>query len=101
TEATKFYLGAGDTVFVDANNGLPPNRWIGPRYLTVQAGNAIILNSKTDNAYWNVWTQTILDTIPLHLLQPWHRPVDTITMPNFTVNDSVNAEAHRQKFYLG
>ena len=54
TVATKFYLSPGDTVFVDAYNGLPPNRWIGTlpsgRYLTVQPGNAIIIKSKTDKA---------------------------------------------------
>ena len=99
--ATKFYIPAGDTVFVDAYNGLPPNRWIGPRYLTVQPGQAIIIKSKTDKALFNVWVQYIQDTIPEHQLQPWHKVWKKDVMQGYTPGDSVNAEAHRQKFYAG
>ena len=105
TVATKFYLAPGDTVYVDAYNGLPPNRWIGAlpsgRYLTVQPGNAIIIKSKTDKAYYNVWVQYIQDTIPQNMLQPWHKVWKRDVMPGYKIGDSVNAAAHRQKFYAG
>lgn len=118
TVATKFYIPPGDTVFVDAYNGFPPNRWIGGRYLTVQPGNAIIIKSPTDKAYFNVWMVLIQDTIPEHMKQPWHKVWKKDIMPGFLTQtsikgylgndsiitrfaDSVNAAAHRQKFYAG
>lgn len=101
TIATKFYIPAGDTVFVDAYNGLPPNRWIGPRYLTVQPGQAIIIKSKTDKALYNVWVQYIQDTIPAFMRQPWHKVWKRDVMPGYKAGDSVNSDAHRQKFYSG
>ncbi|MEZ4805007.1 MAG: hypothetical protein R2852_05860 [Bacteroidia bacterium] len=101
TVATKFYLQAGDTAFIDFKNGLPPNRFIGPRYLTVQAGNSLVIYSKTDKALYNVWLQYIVDTIPLHLEQPWHKVFKREQITGFQPGDSVNADAHRQKFYSG
>lgn len=64
TVATRVYIPAGDTLFVDANNGLPPNRWIGPRFLTIQPGNTIILKSKTDKILYHFWRVITRDTIP-------------------------------------
>ena len=105
--ATKFYIPPGDTVYVDSKNGLPPNRWIGlspnGRYLTVQPGQAIIIKSSTDRAYYNVWMKTIQDTIPLHMLQPWHKLYmkESMKIAGYSINDSVNSFAHRQKFFTG
>jgi gliding motility-associated-like protein len=102
TVATKFYLQGGtdpDTIFIDANNGLPPNRWIGPRYITVQPGSTLIIKSKTDKAMHNVWMVVMQDTIPRHLVQSWHKVYSIEPMPGIQFRDSVNAAAHRQKFY--
>lgn len=105
TVATRFYLAPGDTVFVDSYNGLPPNRWVGlppsGRYLTVQPGTAIIIRNPTDKALYNVWVEYIQDTIPAHMLQPWHKVWKKDVMQGYRVGDSVNAEAHRQRFYSG
>ncbi|HEY1045958.1 MAG TPA: PKD domain-containing protein [Bacteroidia bacterium] len=99
--ATRFYLAAGDTAYVDLYNGSPPNRFTGPRFLTIQPGNAIVIYSKFDNAYFNVWQKIIQDTIPLHMVQSWHKVFKHELMPGYKAGDSVNAEAHRQKFYSG
>lgn len=105
TVATKFYLNFGDTVYVDAYNGLPANRFFpavsSGRYLTVQPGNAIIIKSPTDKAYYNVWLEYIQDTIPAFMLKPWHKVWKRDVMPGYKPGDSVNAAAHRQKFYSG
>jgi len=99
--ATKFYLQAGDTIFIDANNTLPPNRWIGPRFITVQPGSTLIIKSKTDKALYNVWLVTTQDTIPLNLVQPGYKVLKKEKMQGYNKGDSVNAAAHRQKFYAG
>ena len=101
TTATKFYLQAGDTVYIDFKNGLPPNRFVGPRYLTVQSGNTLIIYNSTDKALFNVWVVYVQDTIPVSTVQPWHNVWKYDVMPGYRVGDSVNAAAHRQKFYAG
>jgi gliding motility-associated-like protein len=101
TIATRVYVPTGDTLFVDPNNGFPPNRWIGQRYVTLQPGTTLILNSKTDKILYHYWIQTIQDTIPLHLVQPWHKVWKKDVMRGYQKGDSINADAHRQKFYSG
>ena len=101
TIATKFYLQAGDTIFIDANNSLPPNRWIGPRYITVQPGSSLIIKSNTDKALYNVWVEYIQDTIPLFMVKGWHKVFKTELALGFQVGDSINPAAHRQKYYSG
>jgi gliding motility-associated-like protein len=101
TIATRVRVPAGDTLFVDPNNGLAPNRWIGPRYVTIQPGNSLILKSKTDRVFYHYWLQFIVDTIPLHMVEPWHKVFNKIRMPGYQVGDSINMDLHRQKFYSG
>lgn len=101
TIATRFYLQTGDTVYIDFKNGLPPNRFVGQRYLTVQPGNTLVILNKTDKAMYNVWLEYIQDTIPLHLVQPWHKVFKKERVQGFVTGDSINAAAHRQKFYAG
>ncbi len=101
TIATKFQLQAGDTIYIDANNMLPPNRWIGPRYITVQPGSTLIIKNATDKALFNVWLQYTQDTIPLFMVKGWHKVFKKEKIQGYNVGDSVNAAAHRQKFYAG
>lgn len=98
----RFFIPAGDTAYLDLNNNAPPNRFpAGPRFVTIQPGNTLVIFSKTDHAYFNVWVEYIQDTIPLHLVQPWHKVWKKEPMQGYKAGDSVNAEAHRQKFYSG
>ena len=101
TVATKFFIRAGDTVFNDPNNGLPPNRLIGQKYITIQPDQSLVIKSKTDSAFYNVWLEYIQDTIPIHLLEPWHKIWKKELMSGFRLGDSINPAAHRQKFYAG
>lgn len=66
TVATRVYIPAGDTLYVDGNNGLPPNRWIGPRFITIQPGNSMVLKSKTDKILYHYWRVITTDTIPTY-----------------------------------
>jgi len=100
TVATRVYIPAGDTLFVDANNGLPPNRWIGPRFVTIQRGNTIILKSKTDKILYHFWRVITRDTILLSLADSLDKlKFPKIGMRGFTRGDSINSDAHRQKFF--
>lgn len=101
TVATRYYLQAGDTVYIDFKNGLPPNRFVGPRYLTVQPGNTLVIYNSTDKALYNVWLVYVQDTIPLGMVQPWHKVFKKELVQGYKTGDSVNAAAHRQKFYSG
>jgi hypothetical protein len=69
--------------------------------VTLQPGTTLILNSKTDKILYHYWIQTIQDTIPLHLVQPWHKVWKKDVMRGYQAGDSINADAHRQKFYSG
>ena len=101
TTATKFYLQAGDTVYIDFKNGLPPNRFVGPRYLTVQPGNTLVIKNSTDKALYNVWVIYTQDTIPLFMVKGYHNVWKKERIQGYNLGDSVNAAAHRQKFYAG
>ncbi len=98
---TRFYVPAGDTIYIDANNGLPPNRWIGPRYINVVGGYSLVLKSKTDKALYNVWIETSQDTIPLHMVDSSHRIWKKERVYGYVQGDSVSPAAHRQMFYSG
>lgn len=101
TVATKFFLKAGNRAYNDLNNGLPPNLLTGQRYFTIQPGNSLVIYSKNDSAFYNVWLEYIQDTIPKHLIQPWHKVWKKERIQGFAIGDSINAAAHRQKFYSG
>ncbi len=98
---TTFRLEAGDTVYTDKNDGLPPNRWIGPRYLTLLPGYSLDIKNKTDKALYHIWIEFYQDTISRHLLESSHKVWKLERVKGFKVGDSVNAAAHRQKFYSG
>lgn len=101
TEAPRFYLGRKDTMYLDNNNGFPPNVIPGMRYQTVQIGQSLILKSKTDTAFFNYWIVYIQDTIANNLVQPWHKVWRREKMTGYSATDSLNAALHRQKFYEG
>ncbi len=101
TVATRFFIKSGDTIYIDNNNGFPPNIARGQRYQTIQPGQSIIIKSPTDSALYNVWLEYIQDTIASNLVQPWHKVWKTETIQGYQVGDSINPDAHRQKFYSG
>jgi len=101
TKPTRFYLQAGDTVYVDPNTGLPPTRFIGPRYLNMQAGQTLVIKTTTDKALYNVWVDYQQDTIPMRLAGSNYKIWKTIRIPAFQNGDSINPAAHRQHFYSG
>ncbi len=100
SKSTRFYLPAGDTVHIDLNNGLPPIRFIGSRYITVQPGSTLDLQSPTDKLLFNVWVEYTQDTILLSEVQSGQKVWKKIKINGFVNGDSVNPATHRQLFYL-
>jgi gliding motility-associated-like protein len=101
TVRSKFYIPGGFKAYVDLNNGNPPLIKNGPQYIFVNPGETLVLLTSADKANYDVWAVFVRDTIPMHLVQPWHKVVAYAKMQGYQNGDSVNAEAHRQKFYAG
>ncbi len=98
TIISKYYLEAGDTAYIDLNNGLPPNRYIGPRSITVAAGNTLVINSITDKALFDYALIEIFDTIPKYLVNNTHKVFRTIKIAS-NATDSFDANYHRRHFF--
>lgn len=97
---TKYYLPANDTVFIDLNNGFPPNRFIGGRYINAQPGSTLDLRSPTDKLLLNVWVEYTQDTVLLSDVQSGQKVWRKTKINGFVNGDSVNPATHRQLFYL-
>lgn len=105
---TRVWIPAGDTLFVDPNNGLPEQRWIpgvgqSGRYVTIAAGNSLWLKSATDKVLYSYWLDIRRDTIPKFMVDSlvWKKLANSskVKNPQFQLGDSINPESHRQKFF--
>lgn len=95
---TIFYLSSLDTAHIHPNDGSPVIQIVGPGYQVLESGQSLVLSSVTDTAHFVYSLRFVQDTIPKYLssgLKIWK----TIGIPGYTPGDSLNAAAHRQKFY--
>ena len=94
----RLYIANRDTVWVNLNNGFPSVRFIGPRYLNIQANSNVIVQWGGKQVYYNVWVEYSQDTIATHLTAG-KKVFKTLLNPAINAGDSINADAHRQRFY--
>lgn len=94
----RLYLANRDTIWVNLNNGFPSIRFIGPRYVNIQANSNVTVQWGGKKVYYNVWVEYIQDTIATHLTAG-KKVFKTMLNPAIKSGDSISPAAHRQRFY--
>ncbi len=94
----RLYIASRDTIWVNLNNGFPSIRYIGPRYVNIQANSNVTVQWGGKQVYYNVWVDYIQDTIATHLTAG-KKVFKTILNPAIKPGDSISAASHRQRFY--
>lgn len=97
---TVVYIKAGNTAYINPNNGNPAQLFNGPRYITATPGQSIVLSSNLDTLHFVYIMETRQDTVAKHLSGNM-KVVKSYPNPNYSSGDSIQANIHRQRFFSG
>jgi len=94
----KVYVPAGNIIGLDQKNGSPLTYINGPQYYTVNS-NYRITTGQDDTCYFLYAIRVFKDTLYKTDIRWYHKIINRVSTPGYTVGDSINPNLHRKIFY--